>query len=93
MDKEIVERAVRGLAALNRRQSRDMASSHIPETYSRAPRPREDSESTRNGRGVCGSPQCEGCYEIMPGVRIHPPKCGEDYHAWFEHWEAKGKLQ
>jgi hypothetical protein len=42
---------------------------------------------------ACGSPQCAGCYEVTPGVRIHPPKCGEDYRAWLERWEAKGRLQ
>jgi hypothetical protein len=25
---------------------------------------------------ACGSPYCAGCYEVSPGVRIHPPKCG-----------------
>jgi hypothetical protein len=41
----------------------------------------------------CGSPHCAGCYEASLGVRIHPPKCGEDYRAWLERWEEKGKLQ
>jgi hypothetical protein len=22
---------------------------------------------------------CAGCYEVEPGVKIHPPKCGEEY--------------
>lgn len=43
--------------------------------------------------GPCGSPCCAGCYEVAPGVRIHPPKCGEDYRAWLERWEVKGKVQ
>jgi len=41
----------------------------------------------------CDSPDCTGCYEVTPGVRIHPPKCGEDYRAWLERWEAKGRVQ
>jgi hypothetical protein len=41
----------------------------------------------------CGSPHCAGCYEVAPGVRIHPPKCGEDYREWLERWEAKSRLQ
>jgi putative DNA primase/helicase len=31
------------------------------------------------GPVTCGSPQCAGCYEVEQGVRIHPPKCGEEY--------------
>lgn len=41
----------------------------------------------------CDSPHCAGCYEVTPGVRIHPPKSGEDYRAWLERWEAKGSVQ
>lgn len=44
-------------------------------------------------RASCGSPRCAGCYEVEPGVRIHPPKCGENYCVWLEQWEAKGKVQ
>jgi hypothetical protein len=42
---------------------------------------------------ACGSPHCAGCYEVAPGVLIHPPKCSEDYLAWLERWEAKGLPQ
>jgi hypothetical protein len=41
----------------------------------------------------CGSPHCAGCYEVSPGVRIHPPKCGEEYEKWLERWQPKGKPQ
>jgi hypothetical protein len=41
----------------------------------------------------CGSLRCAGCYEVASGIRIHPPACGEDYRAWLERWEAKGRLQ
>ncbi len=44
-------------------------------------------------RVTCGSPQCAGCYEVEPGVRIHPPKCSDDYRVWLERWEAKGNPQ
>jgi len=50
--------------------------------------PQENSTSA-----TCGSPDCAGCYEVEPGVRIHPPKCGESYREWFERWDAKGRLQ
>jgi hypothetical protein len=42
---------------------------------------------------ACGSPHCAGCYDVGDGKKIHPPKCGEDYRAWLERWEAKGKVQ
>ena len=42
---------------------------------------------------ACGSPGCAGCYEVEPGLRIHPPKSGEDYRAWLERWEVKGSVQ
>lgn len=42
---------------------------------------------------ACCSPDCAGCYEVAPGVLIHPPKCGEDYRVWLERWEAKGEPQ
>jgi hypothetical protein len=41
----------------------------------------------------CESPHCAGCYQVSPGVWIHPPKCGESYREWLERWESKGKLQ
>lgn len=28
---------------------------------------------------LCGSPHCAGCYEVAPGVRIHPPKSGKGW--------------
>ncbi len=42
---------------------------------------------------TCGSPDCAGCYDVGDGRKIHPPKCGEDYRAWLERWEAKGRPQ
>jgi hypothetical protein len=36
-------------------------------------------EALRTCLVACGSSHCAGCYEVAPGVRIHPPKCGEDY--------------
>jgi hypothetical protein len=50
-------------------------------------------EALRTCLVACGSSHCAGCYEVAPGVRIHPPKCGEDYRAWLERWEAKSKVQ
>ncbi len=47
------------------------------------------------GLAPCGSPKCGGCYVVdaETGAKIHPPKCGEDYRAWLERWEAKGRVQ
>ena len=39
----------------------------------------------------CGSPQCGGCYEVSPGVRLHPPKISPEWQARFEKWQPKGK--
>jgi len=39
----------------------------------------------------CGSPNCGGCYEVAPGVRIHPPKISPEWQARFEKWQPKGK--
>jgi hypothetical protein len=47
----------------------------------------------RSRLSACGSPHCAGCYEVEPGVRIHPPKCSEEYRAWLERWQPKGKPQ
>ena len=49
--------------------------------------------SRESSTPTCGSSDCGGCYEVEQGVRIHQPKCGESYRAWFERWEAKGKVQ
>jgi hypothetical protein len=82
MDKAVVERAVKALVALN--------AGHGTEPSSTSALLRES-----RGRefGPCGSPHCAGCYEVQLGVRIHPPKCGEDYRAWLERWEFKGRVQ
>jgi len=45
------------------------------------------------GSTACGSPHCAGCYEVEPGVRIHPPKCGEAYGKWLDRWQPRGKRQ
>jgi hypothetical protein len=42
---------------------------------------------------ACGSPHCPGCYEVQPGVRIHPPKSGEGWEVWLLKWEPKGRMQ
>lgn len=41
----------------------------------------------------CGSDRCNGCYEVEPGVRIHPPKSSEDWKEWLLKWEPKGRVQ
>lgn len=49
--------------------------------------------SAEENLAACGAFHCAGCYEVAPGVRIHPPKCGENYRIWLERWEFKGKPQ
>jgi hypothetical protein len=89
LDRAIVERAVRALAAINKGPSIETRSAPAP-----ANAPVTLAEGSKGGEvAVCGSPRCGGCYEVAPGVAIHPPKCGEDYRAWLNRWEAKGKVQ
>jgi hypothetical protein len=90
MDRAIAERAVRALTALNLDRGTEIrsitASVGAPATQA--------VESRAGGElAGCGSPNCAGCYEVERGVRIHPPKCSEDYRTWLERWEAKGRLQ
>ncbi len=89
MDREIVDRAVRALAALNTRP--DVETRSVPAPVC-APLTRAE-ESKREETAACNSPNCAGCYEVAPGVRIHPPRCGEDYRAWLERWDSKGRVQ
>jgi hypothetical protein len=46
-----------------------------------------------DGLASCGLPHCAGCYQVDPGVRIHPPKSGEDWKEWLLKWEPKGRVQ
>jgi hypothetical protein len=89
MNKAIAERAVRALAELNTGRGTEAryapAPVHAPVTQVEEPRGGEFAS--------CGSPHCVGCYEVTPDTWIHPPKCGEDYRAWLERWEAKGRPQ
>ena len=91
MDKAIVERAVQALAALNSFDGHGSDS-----VLMRGSRPVAATHAVTEGdeeKPACGSPQCAGCYEVEPGVRIHPPKCGDDYRKLLERWEAKGRTQ
>jgi hypothetical protein len=45
------------------------------------------------GLADCASSRCAGCYDIEPRVRIHPPKCEQDYLDWLKKWEPKGRVQ
>ena len=87
MDRAIVERAVKALAALNAGSG--------SETRSTSARSARDETEKSKGKEIesCGSSHCAGCYEVQPGVRVHPPKCGENYRAWLERWESKDKVQ
>jgi hypothetical protein len=89
MDRVIVERAVRALAAINTGRSIETRSAPAPTSASVT----QAEASTGGEIAACGSPHCARCYEVSPGVLIHPPKCGEDYRAWLKRWEAKGRVQ
>lgn len=55
--------------------------------------PKSDAQS--DSVAQCGSLDCAGCYlvDADTGAKVHPPKCGEDYRAWLERWENKGRVQ
>jgi hypothetical protein len=40
---------------------------------------------------ICNAPSCGGCYEVEPGVHIHPPKTDtmEWSPMWQEYWEKR----
>ena len=42
------------------------------------------------GFGKCPGPErCGGCYEVSPGVHLHPPRVSEDWKAWLAKWQPK----
>jgi hypothetical protein len=88
MDKTIVERAVRALAALN--TCRETQSRSFP---ARVRAPATPAEPKGGQLAACCSPHCAGCYEVDAGMWIHPPRYGEDHETSPEGWEAKGRLQ
>jgi hypothetical protein len=89
MDRVIVERAVRALAALNACPGPETRSSPVP-VHASANRATPLLGERQAG---CGSPRCAGCYDVGDGRKIHPPKCGEEYRACLELWETKGRVQ
>lgn len=44
-----------------------------------------------NGLAPCGSPDCAGCYEISPGVRLHPPKVSVAWLEWLAKWDGTNR--
>jgi hypothetical protein len=43
--------------------------------------------------GVREATCAASCYEVEPGVRIHPPKSSEEWKEWLLKWEPKGRVQ
>ena len=43
------------------------------------------------GLAECGSPDCNGCYSIGDGRKIHPPRTGHKYLDWLKRWEPTGE--
>jgi hypothetical protein len=74
MDRAIVERAVKALAAIGAAQQT------VSEPSPVAPHSQAAMSAKRNpehiGLALCGSPVCGGCYDVGDGRMIHPPKCG-----------------
>ncbi len=88
MDRAIVERAVRALAALNTGRGDETRSVSAPV---RAPVAQPKSKSGEIAE--CGSPGCAGCYDVGDGRKIHPPKCGTGFLRWRAWLEGKGQRQ
>ena len=77
MDRAVVDRAVQALAALNTATRPEAQTRTVTEPQRErkiGPEPRH-----AENQAACGSPHCAGCYEVEPGVRIHPPKSGKDW--------------
>ena len=46
--------------------------------------------SKMTGLGKCPGPErCGGCYEVSPGIHLHPPKVSEEWKAWLTKWQPK----
>ena len=46
--------------------------------------------SKTTGLGLCPGPErCGGCYEVNPGIHLHPPKVSEEWKAWLTKWQPK----
>ena len=45
--------------------------------------------SKTTGLGLCPDPERGGCYEVSPGVHLHPPKVSEDWEARLTKWQPK----
>lgn len=91
MDRAIVERAVRALAAVNSARDSNIHFLVVPGHEQAEVNPPDAHPPAK--QAACESPHCAGCYEVANGVSIHPPKCGEDYRSWLERWEAQGRPQ
>jgi hypothetical protein len=37
---------------------------------------------------ICKDPECQ-CYEVAPGVHIHPPRMSPEFKKWREFWDKK----
>ena len=64
------------IAAIRERKAEAVACLEIQ--FSKSPEPVVGKLENRKTAGLapCGSEHCAGCYEVAPGVRLHPPKSG-----------------
>ena len=88
MNREIVERAVVALAALNGTKQdleRPLSGGSV-----RTDPPMPKLVDKFGTTAACGSPDCAGCYDVGNGRKIHPPKCGKDFLRWRAWLEGKG---
>jgi len=46
--------------------------------------------SKTTGLGQCPGPErCGGCYQVSPGIHLHPPRVSEEWKAWLTKWQPK----
>lgn len=69
-------------------QARKNESTKLEPEYADAPPPVSE---TSLDLAPCGSPHCGGCYEVAPGVRLHPPRISPEWQAYLERCQAKAK--
>jgi len=86
MNTAILDRALKALEQIGSAPERATPTDAPP-----SPRPAPTSDAI--AQFDCGSPHCNGCYDVGDGRKIHPPRIGRDYLDWLKRWQPKGQIQ
>jgi hypothetical protein len=80
MNREIVERAVHALAALNgTKQHTGRPSVSTVSTHTGQPMPKVGDKF--GTAAACGSPHCAGCYDVVDGRKFTHPSAAKSFYA------------